>query len=93
MKIEKLAKDLLLINGKIIDPHNRKTSDGDVWLKNGKIAGVGDVNTPKDAEKIDCSGKVITHGFCDLHVHFREPGREDKAVSYTHLPLPPILLV
>jgi adenine deaminase len=37
MKIEKLAKDRLLINGKIIDPHNRKTSDGDVWLKNGKI--------------------------------------------------------
>ena len=83
MKIEKLAKDLLLINGKIIDPHNRKTSNGDVWLKNGKIAGVGDVNTPKDAEKIDCSGKVITHGFCDLHVHFREPGREDKETLKT----------
>ena len=21
---------------------------------------------------------IITHGFCDLHAHFREPGREDK---------------
>ncbi len=27
---------------------------------------------------IDCTGLTITHGFCDLHVHFREPGREDK---------------
>ena len=68
MKIEKLAKDLLLINGKIIDPHNRKTFDGDVWLKNGKIAGLGDVNTPKGAEKIDCSGKVITHGLSLIHI-------------------------
>ena len=32
---------------------------------------------------IDCSGLVITHGFCDLHVHFREPGREDKETLQT----------
>ena len=33
--------------------------------------------------KIDCSGLVITHGFCDVHVHFREPGREDKETLQT----------
>ena len=26
---------------------------------------------------------TITHGFCDLHVHFREPGREDKETLQT----------
>ncbi|GIS71723.1 MAG: hypothetical protein CM1200mP10_13000 [Candidatus Neomarinimicrobiota bacterium] len=29
------------------------------------------------------SGLVITHGFCDVHVHFREPGREDKETLQT----------
>ena len=83
MKFRKLQKDLVLKNGIIIDPHNRKTFDGDVWLKNGKIAAIGQTKAPKTTETIDCSGKVITHGFCDLHVHFREPGREDKETLLT----------
>ena len=83
MKFRKLQKDLVLKNGIIIDPHNRKTFDGDVWLKNGKIAAIGQMEAPKITETIDCSGKVITHGFCDLHVHFREPGREDKETLLT----------
>ena len=53
MKIEKIAKNLLLKNGTIIDPHHGKTFSGDVWLKDGKIAGVGVVDAPKDAEIID----------------------------------------
>jgi len=83
MKIRKLEKDLLLKNGIIIDPYNRKKFDGDVWLKNGKIAAIGQTEAPKTTETIDCSGKVVTHGFCDLHVHFREPGREDKETLLT----------
>ncbi|MBT3945583.1 MAG: dihydroorotase [Candidatus Marinimicrobia bacterium] len=83
MIIEKIAKNLVLKNGTIIDPHRGKTYLGDVWVKDGKIAGVGKVEAPADSETIDCSGKVITHGFCDLHVHFREPGREDKETLKT----------
>ena len=36
-----------------------------------------------DATKINCKGLVITHGFCDLHVHFREPGQEHKETLKT----------
>ena len=78
MKIEKIADNLVLKNGTIIDPYLGKTYEGDVWIKNGKIAGVGNINIPNDSTIINCSGKTITHGFCDIHVHFREPGREDK---------------
>ena len=78
MKIKNLPKDLILKNGKIIDPFKEKVYSGDVWIKNGKIAGIGEINAPKNSEVIDCRGKIITHGFCDIHVHFREPGREDK---------------
>ncbi len=83
MGLKRLGKDLVLKNGTIIDPHHKKTIHGDVWIKDGTIAGVGGFKAPKSSETVDCSGKVITHGFCDLHVHFREPGREDKETLQT----------
>ena len=83
MGLKRLGKDLVLKNGTIIDPHHKKTIHGDVWIKEGTIAGVGGFKAPKSSETVDCSGKVITHGFCDLHVHFREPGREDKETLQT----------
>ena len=83
MGLKQLEKTLVLKNGTIIDPHHKKTIHGDVWIKDGTIAGVGGFKAPKSSETVDCSGKVITHGFCDLHVHFREPGREDKETLQT----------
>ena len=66
-----------------MDPYHKKTIHGDVWIKDGTIAGVGEFKESKSSETVDCTGKVITHGFCDLHVHFREPGREDKETLQT----------
>ena len=83
MGLKQFGKNLVLKNGTIIDPHHKKTIHGDVWIKDGTIAGVGRFKAPKSSETVDCSGKVITHGFCDLHVHFREPGREDKETLQT----------
>lgn len=77
MKQKKLSKRTLLSGGKIIDPLKDREFAGDVLLENGKIAKIGKIAVT-DAEVIDCSGLIVTHGFCDLHAHFREPGREDK---------------
>ena len=73
--IKKIDDELILQNGKIIDPLNQKSFFKDVYLKNGKITKSN--NFFKKAKIIDCSGKIITHGFCDLRSHFREPGKED----------------
>ena len=85
MKIDlkKQPKSLLLKNGTIVDPNSKKSFSGHVWIKNGKIEAIDQSDFPKDIPTIDCSGKVITHGFCDLHAHFREPGREDKETLET----------
>lgn len=77
MKRKKLAKKTLFKGGTILDPVADKEFKGDVLVENGKIAAVGKI-AADSAEVIDCQGLVVTHGFCDLHVHFREPGREDK---------------
>ncbi len=83
MSLKKLNKNVLLENGLIIDPYNSKEFLGDVLIESGKISQIGKVSLKEKVERINCSGKVITHGFCDLHVHFREPGREDKETLET----------
>ena len=83
MSLEKISKNVMLKGGMIIDPHHKKEYKSDVLIKDGKIFEIGDFDPPKSCEIIDCEGKIITHGFCDLHVHFREPGREDKETLQT----------
>jgi len=78
MPIKKLSKHTVLKEGTILDPFNKETYKADLWIKDGYIEDIGKFDVPKSAEIINCKDKIITHGFCDLHVHFREPGREDK---------------
>ena len=76
----KSAKKVLLNSGRIIDPFFKKTFIGDILIENGKIVKIGEKIPLRDKgfDIVDCKGLVITHGFCDIHAHFREPGREDK---------------
>ena len=83
MKINKLSKNVFLKNGTIYDPYKKKSIKGNVLITEGKINRIDDVNAPNGAEIIDCTNLIITHGFCDIHAHFREPGREDKETLQT----------
>ena len=78
MRSKKQPRELLLKGGTVVDPFRKEKYVGDVFIKNGKIQKVGDVNYKSSMTQVDCSGLIVTHGFCDIHVHFREPGREDK---------------
>ena len=70
MPLKKLPKHTVLKAGTIIDPFNKQTYKADIWIKDGAIEGIGEFDTPRSAKIIDCKDKIITHGFCDLHVHF-----------------------
>lgn len=73
-----MARDLLLRGGTIVDPTQRLDGIGDVLLRDGMVAECGgNLGAPDGAEVIDCTGLVIAPGFIDVHVHLREPGRED----------------
>ena len=78
MKTTKLKKQVVLKGGMVLDPIKETLKKGDVLIENGKMKSIGKVTPTKSADVIDCSGLIVTHGFCDIHVHFREPGREDK---------------
>ena len=83
MKTRKIPKLLLLKGGTVLDPLKETSAKKDILIKNGKIESVDKSISSKSAEILDCAGKIITHGFCDVHVHFREPGREDKETLAT----------
>lgn len=72
--------NLLLKNAFIISPAENINQKGDILLSDGLIKKIGDISE-KDYEisqVIDLSDKYIVPGFFDMHVHLREPGREDE---------------
>ena len=83
MNLKKLPKKLVLQGGTILDPLSGRSKKGNIIIEQNKIKSVGSAGSAKGKVMIDCSGLVITHGFCDVHVHFREPGREDKETLQT----------
>jgi dihydroorotase len=70
---------LVIKNGRVIDPANGVDEVRDVFTVNGKI----DAAAVKDAGVIDATGKIVTPGLIDMHVHLREPGRSDKETMET----------
>ncbi|CAM3053624.1 MULTISPECIES: dihydroorotase [Corynebacterium] len=57
--------------------------DGGVITAIGTELDVNDAESVKDAEVIDAQGKVLLPGLVDMHVHLREPGREDTETIAT----------
>ncbi len=73
---------LLLEGGRVVDPANGVDGPRDVLIEDGVVArverGLRAAVRPAPGEVIDCDGLVVAPGFVDMHVHLREPGREDK---------------
>jgi dihydroorotase len=78
MKI--ILKDVNLYN-----PHqNIDEKNISVLLINGIISEIGNINLKDaDVEVYDLKDKTIVPGFFDMHVHLREPGREDEETVIT----------
>jgi dihydroorotase len=76
---------ILIENGRVIDPANQIDEQLFVAISGGKIKSVSK-DRPRDfvAERtIDAKGAWVVPGLMDMHVHLREPGREDRETIET----------
>ncbi|MCR4860575.1 MAG: dihydroorotase [Bacteroidales bacterium] len=73
---------LILKGGTLIDGKLRRQAD--VLVCDGRIAAIGpDIVYATGATTVDCRGKLVSAGFADIHVHFREPGQSYKETIRT----------
>lgn len=69
---------VLLKGGRVMNPAVDFDETADVLIENGKVAKIAKDIPTDDADVYDATGKLVTPGLIDLHVHFREPGQEAK---------------
>ena len=57
---------------------------GDILIEDGQVTALGrHLFAPAEATIIDAAGKAVIPGLVDVHVHFREPGFEQKETIKT----------
>jgi dihydroorotase len=63
----------------VASEYHRDPRRADVLVEGDRIIAVADtIESVEDALVIDCSGQILLPSLFDIHVHAREPGREDK---------------
>lgn len=74
---------ILIKNGRVIDPANNLNAITDIFVEGKIISEVGKAIKTKPDMVIDAMDKIVMPGIVDMHVHLREPGREDKETIST----------
>ncbi|MDF2441398.1 MAG: dihydroorotase, partial [Abditibacteriota bacterium] len=75
--------NLLIKNGRVIDPSQNLDRVCDVLIENGRIAKVGNALKADGHTVLDAGGKIVAPGLIDVHVHLRTPGQEYKEDTRT----------
>ena len=78
--------DIVLANGRVMDPETNLDAVRNVGIRDGKIAAVSEAAL-EGRTVIDAKGLVVTAGFIDLHSHGQTP-RELPATKRAMASLP-----
>lgn len=71
--------ELLIRQGRLVDPATETDQVCDILIANGIVREIApSIKTFAPLETIEANGLVVSPGFIDIHVHFREPGQEHK---------------
>jgi len=72
---------IVIRNGTVLDEQGQRRAD--VAIVDGTVVQTGDGIQVDDALELDATDCIVSPGFVDLHVHLREPGREDAETIET----------
>jgi dihydroorotase len=82
--------EMLILNGRVVDPGQGIDGPRDVLLRDGRVAAVelpgalaGVAGSLPKENQIDAAGMVVAPGLIDIHVHLREPGQTHKETIRT----------
>src|SRR5580693_8122759 len=65
-QVPNAAFDLVVTNGHIIDGTGSPWYSGDIGIRGGKIAAIGNLGAVPRQRTIDAAGKVVAPGFIDM---------------------------
>jgi dihydroorotase len=77
---------LLIRGGRVVDPAQGVDRVDDVLVRDGLVVAIGHgdgQSLGRPDETIEAAGLVVTPGLIDMHVHLREPGREEDETIET----------
>ncbi len=74
---------LRITNGRVIDPSQHLDQVTDLWIRGEHIVALGPRPDLQATRTIDAAGKIVCPGLIDMHVHLREPGREEDETIAT----------
>lgn len=74
---------LRIANGRIIDPSQNVDQIADLWIENDRFVGIGPQRDRAADRTIDATSLIVSPGWIDMHVHLREPGREEDETIAT----------
>ena len=71
---------VLLKGLQLVNPDQGLNKNADILITDGIIEKIGSLDSSeiKDVKEYNFEGKLGVPGLYDMHVHFREPGQEDK---------------
>jgi len=74
--------DLVVKNGRLVDPARNLDRVADITIRDGIIRGIGQASA-EGVPVFDATGLIVSPGFFDIHVHLREPGTEEAETIAT----------
>jgi len=77
-----VAEEILVRGGTVVDATGERRADVRIG-RDGTVVEVGADLDPGGAEEVSAEGAVVSPGLVDVHVHFRQPGREEAETIET----------
>jgi N-acyl-D-aspartate/D-glutamate deacylase len=62
--------DIHIKGGTLVDGTRAPRRKADLWIKDGKVAHIGELADGTAKEVIDAAGHIVAPGFIDLHTHY-----------------------
>ncbi|HYP83350.1 dihydroorotase [Variovorax sp.] len=78
--------NILIRNGRVVDPASGLDAQADVAIADGLVAGVKDIPADFQPQRtLDAAGCIVAPGFVDLQARLREPGYEHEGMLDSEL--------